>query len=46
MASNAASRKNNVPFHGGNSKYNTNGQTARNTLIAKNWTFTDGGLEI
>jgi hypothetical protein len=46
MASNAASRKNNVQFGGGNSKYNTNGQTARNTLIAKNWTFIDGGLEI
>jgi hypothetical protein len=46
MASNAASRPNNVPFHGGNSKYNTDGQTARNTLInTKSWTFTDGGLE-
>jgi hypothetical protein len=45
MASNASSRLNNVSFGGGNSKYNTNGQTARNTLSAKNWTFTDGGLE-
>jgi hypothetical protein len=45
MASNAASRNNNVSFGGGNSKYNTSGQTARQTLQAKNWTFTDGGLE-
>jgi len=45
MASNAASRLNGVPFHGGNSKYNTDGQTARQTLEAKSWTFTDGGLE-
>jgi len=45
MASNAASRLNNVPFHGGGSKYNSAGETARNTFIAKSWTFTDGGLE-
>jgi hypothetical protein len=45
IASNAASRNNNVPFGGGNSKYNLGGQTARQTLQAKNWTFTDGGLE-
>jgi urea transporter len=46
MASNAASRQNNVIFGGGNSKYNVDGQTARNTFIAKGWTFNDGGLEI
>ena len=34
----------NVPFGGGNSKYNTDGKTARNLLIAnQNWTFTDAG---
>jgi hypothetical protein len=38
---------NSVTFHGGNSKYNTTGQTARNILTAspRNWTITDGGLE-
>jgi len=47
MASNAASRQNNVSFGGGNSKYNSAGQTARNTLITtKTWSFIDGGLEI
>ncbi len=45
MASNAASRNNNVPFHGGFSKYNTDGETAKSTLEAKFWSFTDGGLE-
>jgi hypothetical protein len=45
MASNAASRRNNVQFDGGNSKYNLNGQTARQILQAKNWSFSDGGLE-
>jgi hypothetical protein len=36
----------NVSFHGGNSKYNAAGETARNLLIAnKNWSFTDGGKE-
>jgi hypothetical protein len=45
LASNANLRPNNVPFGGGNSKYNTAGQTARDTLTAKGWTFTDGGLE-
>ena len=35
----------NVPFNGGLSKYNTNGETARDLLIAnQNWSFTDGGL--
>ena len=33
-------------FHGGNSKYNASGETARNALINDHsWTFTDGGLE-
>jgi hypothetical protein len=45
MASNAASRQNTVPFGGGNSKYNLDGQTARQTLEAKSWAFTDGGLD-
>jgi len=45
MASNAASRSNSIFFHGGNSKYNTDGETARSVLVAKFWTFTDGGLE-
>jgi len=37
---------NNVAFDGGNSQYNAAGQTARNALIARGWTITDGGLEI
>lgn len=45
MAFNASSRQNDVSFGGGNSKYNLAGQTARQTLEAKNWTFGDGGLE-
>ena len=33
-----------VSFHGGNSKYNTSGETARNLLINnQTWSFTDGG---
>ena len=37
---------NNVDFHGGNSKYNTDGETARNLLTgSQNWNITDGGLE-
>jgi hypothetical protein len=37
---------NNVNFSGGNSKYNTSGETARNILTSspRNWTITDGGL--
>jgi len=37
---------NNFSFHGGNSQYNTSGQTARNILTAlpRNLTITDGGL--
>jgi hypothetical protein len=45
MASNSASRQNNILFGGGNSKYNLNSQTARQILQAKNWSFSDGGLE-
>jgi len=37
---------NNVPFNGGNSQYNAQGQIARNALIARGWTITDGGLEV
>jgi len=37
---------NNVNFHGGNSQYNAQGQIARNALIARGWTITDGGLEV
>ena len=34
----------NVLFNGGNSKYNTSGETARNLLINnQTWSFTDGG---
>jgi hypothetical protein len=34
----------NVPFNGGLSKYNADGETAKNLLITnQNWTFTDGG---
>ena len=37
---------NNVTFNGGNSKYSTTGQTARNFIISEfNWSFNDGGLE-
>jgi hypothetical protein len=37
---------NNVNFHGGNSKYNTDGETARNLLTTnQSWSFSDGGLE-
>jgi len=44
MASNAASRPNNVLFGGGNSRYNLDGQIAKQTLETKGWTFTDLGL--
>jgi hypothetical protein len=40
----ANNNNNNVPFDGGNSQYNAAGQTARNALIARGWTITDGGL--
>jgi hypothetical protein len=37
---------NNVDFHGGNSEYNTTGETARDLLTNnQSWSFTDGGLE-
>jgi len=42
----ANNANNNVAFHGGNSQYNAAGQTARNALLARGWTITDGGLEI
>jgi len=40
----AGNSNTNIPFHGGNSKYNDAGEVARNLLITnQNWTFTDGG---
>ena len=40
----AGNNNTNVPFHGGLSKYNADGKTAKNLLIAnQNWIFTDGG---
>ena len=44
----ATSLQNNVTFQGGNSRYNASGQAARDTLTSapRNWTITDGGLEI
>ena len=40
----AGNSNTNVSFHGGNSKYNAAGETARNLLIAnQNWTIEDGG---
>ena len=41
----ANNNNNNVNFHGGNSQYNAQGEIARNALIARGWTITDGGLE-
>jgi len=36
----------NVPFHGGNSKYNSVGYIGRHNLITnKTWTITDGGVD-
>lgn len=36
-----------VPFHGGSSKYNASGETARNQLtVNQSWSIADGGLEI
>ncbi|SFV66278.1 Chitinase [hydrothermal vent metagenome] len=38
--------KNNVTFSGGNSKYSTTGESARNNIINNyGWNITDGGLE-
>jgi hypothetical protein len=37
--------RNSVLFGGGNSKYNSSAVSARNALIARGWTITDGGLE-
>ena len=37
---------NNLTFHGGSSKYNAAGQTARASIIANDvWTISDGGLQ-
>jgi hypothetical protein len=37
---------NNLRFHGGNSEYNTTGETARDLLTTnQSWTISDGGLE-
>ena len=38
---------NSVSFHGGNSLYNSTGETARNILTGgtRSWTILDGGLE-
>ena len=41
----ANNNNDNVAFHGGNSQYNAQGEIARNALIARGWTITDGGLE-
>ena len=44
----AGNNNTNVPFHGGNSKYNDAGEVARNSLAdaaGRNWSFTDGGKE-
>ena len=41
----ANNNNNNVSFNGGDSKYNAQGEIARNALIARGWSFTDGGLE-
>ena len=41
----ANNNNNNVGFHGGNSKYNSQGEIARNALIARGWTIIDGGFE-
>lgn len=35
----------NINFGGGNSKYNSAGEIARNALIARGWIITDDGLE-
>ena len=39
----AQSVKTGVPFHAGNSKYSPAAVSARNVLISKGWTITDGG---
>jgi hypothetical protein len=36
---------NDVVFHGGDSMYNEAGEIARDALIVRGWTFTDGGRE-
>ena len=43
---NETTQTNSVTLDGGNSKYNTSGETARDELINnRSWTITDGGLE-
>ncbi len=41
----STSQKNNISFHGGNSKYNNSAIDARAALIARKWTIVDGGLD-
>jgi hypothetical protein len=47
IAMEAANSNTGVNFHGGNSKYNAAGETARNALLARDpvWVITDGGLD-
>jgi len=46
LSSNRNLRPNNVPFDGGNSKYNIPAQDARQALQNKGWVFTDSGLDL
>jgi len=39
----AGTHQSSVTFHGGNSTYNTSGETARTALVGDGWTITDGG---
>jgi hypothetical protein len=39
----AANPNNTITFNAGTSKYNTSAVSARNSLIARSWTITDGG---
>src|SRR5690606_34161600 len=41
----ANNTKHNVTFSAAASKYNSSAVAARNTLLARGWTITDGGLE-
>jgi hypothetical protein len=45
MAEDAANRAYFLAFGGGNSRYNTAGQTARQALESVGWVFYDGGLQ-
>jgi hypothetical protein len=42
----ASNPNNTITFNAGISKYNTNGSSARNALIARSWDITDGGPAI